>query len=74
MNYNDHAPPHVYVKYQGDVGNYRMEIRTRVWLKPGKVLPLTLRKMVEVWVEAHEPELLEQWERARQHQPVVIVG
>ena len=36
MNYNDHAPPHVHVKYQGDVGSYRMEIATRRWLKPGK--------------------------------------
>ncbi len=23
MNYSDHAPPHVHVKYQGDVGEYR---------------------------------------------------
>jgi hypothetical protein len=30
--------------------------------------------MVEAWVEAHEQELLEQWEHARNNQPVVIVG
>jgi hypothetical protein len=30
--------------------------------------------MIELWVEAHEHELLEQWENARNHQPVVIVG
>lgn len=74
MNYNDHAPPHVHIKYQGDVHSYRLDIRTRTWLKPGKELPLTLRKMIELWVEAHEPELLEQWENARHNQPVVIVG
>jgi hypothetical protein len=74
MNYNDHAPPHVHVKYQGDVHSYRLEIRTRTWLRPGRELPLTLRKMVETWVEAHEQELLEQWEQARNNQPVIIVG
>jgi hypothetical protein len=74
MNYNDHAPPHVHIKYQRDVRSYRLEIRTRSWLKPGKELPLSLRKLVEAWVEAHEQELLEQWEHARNNQPVVIVG
>jgi hypothetical protein len=39
MNYNDHAPPHVHIKYQGDVHSYRLEIRTKTWLKPGKKLP-----------------------------------
>ena len=74
MNYNDHAPPHVHVKYQGDVHSYRLEIRSKTWLKPGKELPLTLQKMIELWVEAHEQELLEQRENARNHQPVVIIG
>jgi len=74
MNYNDHAPPHVHVKYQGQVGGYRIEIRTRAWMKPGGELPPALRKLVESWVEAHESELLEQWENARQHRPVAVVG
>jgi len=74
MNYNDHDPPHVHVKYQNDVRSYRIEIRTRAWVKPGKELPPSLRRMVETWVEAHEQELLEQWERAQNHQPVLIVG
>jgi hypothetical protein len=74
MNYNNHDPPHVHVRYQNDVRSYRVEIRTRKWMRPGKKLPPTLRRMVETWVEAHEQELLEQWERARNHQPVFIVG
>ncbi len=32
LNYGDHAPPHVHVKYQGDVGSYRIEIKSRKWL------------------------------------------
>ena len=43
-------------------------------MKPGLDLPPTLSKLVEIWIEAHENELLEQWERARNNQPVSIVG
>ncbi len=74
MNYNDYAPPHVHVKYQGDVGSYRIEIKTRNWMKSDKEFPASLRKLVEVWVEAHEMELLAQWENAREHRPITIVG
>lgn len=74
MNYNDHAPPHVHVKYAGDVRSYRIEITSRAWMRPGKPLPNLLRSLVEVWVEAHEDELLEQWSNARSGQQVQIVG
>jgi hypothetical protein len=74
MHYNDHAPPHVHVKYQRDVRNYRIEILSRAWMKPGKGLPPRLRRLVEAWVEAHEQELLEQWENAQNGRPVSIVG
>lgn len=74
MNYNDHAPPHVHIRYQGDVRSYRLEIRTRSWMKPGKTLASPLRRLIETWVEAHEEELLEQWNKARQGQQISIVG
>jgi len=74
MNYNDHSPPHVHVKYQSDVRSYRIEIKTRKWMESGVELPANLKKMVEIWVEAHEQELLEQWDRAQKHQPIIIVG
>ena len=74
MYYNDHAPPHVHIKYQNDVRSYRIEIRTITWMKPGKNLPPTLKKMVETWIEAHEEELLEQWENARNNRRITIVG
>lgn len=74
MNYQDHAPPHVHVKYQRNVRSYRIEIRTRKWMKSKKSLPPKLKKLVEIWVEVHEEELLEQWENARNNQPVSIVG
>lgn len=74
MNYNDHAPPHVHIRYQRDVRSYRFEIISKKWLMPGRKLPLKLRRMVESWVEAHEEELLEQWENAMNNRLVTIVG
>ena len=74
MNYNDHAPPHVHIKYQGDIRSYRLEIRSRTWLTPGRMLPSSLRRLVETWVEAHEDGLIQQWNNARQGQPISIVG
>ena len=61
-------------KISGRFRSYRIEINSRKWMKPGKDLPSTLRKMVETWIEAHEQELIEQWENAQNNQPVVIVG
>lgn len=74
LNYNDHAPPHVHVKYQSDVYSYRIAIQSRNWLLPGRKLPAELRKLVEIWVEAHEDELLEQWENSRSGHTVNIIG
>lgn len=74
INYADHAPPHVHVKYQQDVSSFRIDIRNRQWLLPGKMLPIKLKKLIEAWVEAHEHELMQQWENARKHMPVKIIG
>ncbi len=74
MNYNDHAPPHVHVRYQNDVRSYRLEIGSRRWMRPGRELPRSLSRLIEAWVEAHEQELLEQWENARHGRRISIVG
>lgn len=74
MNYNDHAPPHVHIKYQNDYGSYRIEIQSRQWMQPGKPLPPKLKRLIEAWVEAHEEALLEQWQRAMRNEPVEILG
>lgn len=74
MNYRDHAPPHVHVKYQSDVRSYRIEIKSRKWMKSKRTLSSKLKKMVESWVEAHEQELLEQWNNAMNNQSILIVG
>jgi hypothetical protein len=73
MNYNDHAPPHVHVKYRGDMRSYRVEIKTRTWMKPGKNLPPKVKKMVEKWVEVYAKALLEQCDKAMNGQSIAIV-
>ncbi len=74
MNFADHAPPHVHIKYQGDVRSYRIEMRSQRWMRSARELPDPLKGMVEAWVEAHQIELMEQWENARRGLPVEIVG
>ena len=74
MNYNDHDPPHVHVKYQKDVRSYRIEIKSKKWLKPGKDLPLPLKSLVESWIEAHTQELLQEWEKASNNKSISIIG
>lgn len=73
LNYNDYDPPHLHVKYQNDFGSYRIEIRTRAWMKSDKQLSAVLQRMVEDWVQAREHALLQEWENAQQHRPVHIV-
>lgn len=74
INYADHAPPHVHVKYQQDASSYRIDIKSRKWIMPGKDLPPALRRLIEAWVEAHEGDLMQQWENARKRISVQIVG
>jgi len=38
INYVDHAPPHIHVKYQQDVSGYRIDIKTRQWPSAGKTV------------------------------------
>jgi len=74
INYVDHAPPHIHVKYQQDVSSYRIDIKTKEWLQPEKKLPNKLRKLIEAWVEVHKMDLLIQWNNAQSRIPVTIVG
>lgn len=41
--------------------------------RPGMAIS-SLKSLVETWVEAHETELLEQWENARHNGAISIVG
>jgi hypothetical protein len=68
--WEDHLPPHFHAKYSGDEG--MVDIRTGAVLR-GSLSPRVL-SLVEEWRRMHQNELLEDWERARQRQPLAYIS
>jgi hypothetical protein len=69
MNYNDHAPPHFHAEYQEwevivDIQNGNVE---------GK-MPRRALNMVWAWLDEHRDELADNWQRARNRQPLLPVA
>lgn len=69
MYYNDHPPPHFHVRY----GQQKaiIEIRSLSILE-GKLSPRVLGLVIE-WAASHQAELLQNWELARQQEPLASV-
>jgi hypothetical protein len=61
MFFNDHAPPHFHVRYQG--------FRARVSIADGEVmdgrLPPTVVRILREWTALRRDELMHNWEAAR---------
>ena len=68
MYYNDHKPPHFHVIY-GDYEEIRIDDQAIV---AGK-LPPRVRGLVAEWAERHTDELLDEWNRARNLEPLVPI-
>ena len=66
MFWNDHNPPHFHVAYGDD--RAVIDIQT-LGIVGGKLPPRILGMVVE-WASIHEIELLEDWDRACQLQPL----
>jgi hypothetical protein len=68
--WEDHLPPHFHAKYSGDEA--MIEIRT------GDVLRGSLSRralsLVNEWRDMHVSELLDNWERARQREPLIYIS
>jgi len=65
MNYNDHPPPHFHAEYQ--------EYETVVEIATGSVtgkMPRRALNLIWAWLDEHEAELFENWDRARQRRPL----
>ncbi len=66
MFFNDHNPPHLHAEAQQQEGIYA--------LRDGQRLEGELKtkdeKNVQAWMARRRPELLANWERARQGQPL----
>jgi hypothetical protein len=66
MYWSDHNPPHFHAKY----GEHRSEIDIHtLGLLRGRLPPKAMSLVTE-WASLHQEELLVQWERARNHEPI----
>ena len=68
MNYNEHNPPHFHAEYQDD--EVIVDIRTGAIT--GKMHRRAL-KLIWEWLDEHQADLLENWEKARKRQPLIRI-
>jgi len=66
MYFDDHAPAHIHVEYQG--------FEAFVEIESGRIiegdLPSKAKRLVREWCLEHHRELLENWERAQALEPL----
>ncbi len=65
MYYRDHAPPHFHAEY----GEYEITVEIGSGTVEGRFPRRALAAVLE-WYAQHEAELAENWELARQEQPL----
>jgi len=65
INYNDHNPPHFHAWY----GDYKITITIEEGIVEGK-MPKRALNMIFEWMELHKLELIEDWNRAKNKQPL----
>jgi len=65
MYYNDHNPPHIHAKYQGQkaVFNLNGDITEGT-------LPTKQTKLIAAWIEIHKESIMANWELARTNKPL----
>lgn len=70
INYNGHVPPHFHAEYNGD--------KAIVDIINGKILrgylPKRKLKLVLAWAEIHKDELMQNWELAKNHEPLYKIA
>lgn len=60
MFYDEHNPPHFHADYAG----HRVSVNIKDGIVEGKI-PKRALKLVFEWMEKHEEELLENWEKCQ---------
>ncbi len=63
MNYREHPPPHFHARY----GSQEATIETGI--VQGRMSRRALNLLFD-WLDEHQEELLVNWERAENHQPL----
>lgn len=65
MNYNDHVPAHIHARYQ----DFEVTIEIESGVVQG-VMPRRALSMLFEWIDKYRAELLLNWERAQNRQPL----
>lgn len=65
MFFNEHNPPHFHMEYQG----FKAKIDINTGIVEGK-MPKTAINLAQQWLETHKIELLENWERIENKEPL----
>jgi len=69
MYYEDHLPPHFHARYAGHRASIEIEsLAVLAGDLPGRALGLVVE-----WGRLHQSELAEDWERARDTQPLLPI-
>ena len=68
MLYNEHNPPHFHAYY----GNYHVMVEIKTGIIEGR-FPKRALKAVQEWLELHQDELMENWERAACHEELKAI-
>ena len=66
MYFNDHNPPHFHAIYGGEQAQIDIQSLSMIG---GQLSPRALGLVIE-WATQHQDELFEDWDRARQMQPL----
>lgn len=66
MYYNDHPPPHFHIRYNQQKAIIDLETLS---ILEGKLSPRVLGLVIE-WAAIHQIELLDNWQRAREQNPL----
>jgi len=61
-----HHTPHIHASYQGQVASYRIDTAELLAGSP----PRRQHRLVVAWIELHRDELLANWQRAIDQEPV----
>ncbi len=69
MFFNEHGPAHFHAVY----GEYKITVEIESGAVRG-TFPKRAQRLVLEWTSLHKPELLANWERARQRQPLTPIA
>ena len=69
MYYDDHNPPHFHARY----GGCKISIRINDFMVLEGSLPPRVMGLVMEWTSLHRDELMADWERAKNNQPLAEI-